>query len=139
MRIGIMAVTGVLLLAGGPLRAQEVPGTEAAADSSASVPTVPRPPALPRALPRALAPDDAPARSPVVVRDDGANDGPFIGAMLGAVAGLLVARVIVANGCRENCSEDLLLTGFVGVMMGGALGWRLGGGDIDDPPPWGRR
>jgi hypothetical protein len=133
MRMGIVAGIGVLLLAGGPLRAQEIAG-RAAVDSSAAVPGA----SHARALPRVLTPDEAPTRFSSSLQD-GEDDTPFIGAVLGAVAGLLVARVIVANGCKENCSQDMLLTGAVGVMAGGALGWRLGGGDIDDPPPWGRR
>jgi hypothetical protein len=136
MRSRLATAVAILALTGAPLGAQEVVAATAPGGDSASVvtsavlaPISPLPAAL---LPVATRPPDW------GIRESASDATPYLGAVVGAAVGLVAARWFVARGCKENCSGDLLLTSALGILMGGAIGYRLAGGDIGDidgPPP----
>jgi hypothetical protein len=132
----VMAV-GIFTLTGPPMLAQELP--EATASVQLQRSAAPALPAGITPLPPAFRPVAVRQPRSVTVRAAADDDTPFLGAIVGAAVGLAAARWFVARGCKENCSEDLLLTGALGILGGGAIGYVLAGGELPDEPPPPRR
>lgn len=84
-------------------------------------------------LPAALTPD-APPRPPSAPAVAESGPTPYLFGIAGGVAGLFVGKWAMTRGCEENCSQQALLGGLVGILGGAALGYVIGGGELVPPP-----
>jgi hypothetical protein len=84
-------------------------------------------------LPAILMPPAAPDMTTSTLQR---NDGtPILLGIVGGVAGMFVGRWALSRGCEENCSEQALLGGMAGILVGAAIGYMVGGGELPSQGP----
>lgn len=85
-------------------------------------------------LPAALTPEAPPGAALVRVPAEN-GPTPYLLGLAGGVAGLFVGKWAMTRGCQENCAQQALLGGMIGILGGAALGYVIGGGEMVRPPP----